>query len=104
MTWTPGFKGYKLTVVHFSERQAQFFTFPMILAIVLAGILFVSAVFILLVTFHLKRRWYNIARKGAEKDSPIGKTYSAENTEDTIIMEEILQDYGHSITNGNRTD
>ncbi|CAH3118896.1 unnamed protein product, partial [Porites lobata] len=87
-----------------AATQARFFTVPMILAIVLAGILFVSAVFILLVTFHLKRRWYNIARKGAEKDSPIGKTYSAENTEDTIIMEEILQDYGHSITNGNRTD
>lgn len=76
----------------------------MIVGIVLAGILFVSAIFILLVTFHLKRRWYNIARKEAEKDSPIRKTYSAENTEDTIIMEEILQDYGHSITNGNQSE
>lgn len=80
----------------------QFFNVPTIIAMVLAGILFICAVAILLVSLHLKRRWYATAKKqvtdrGA-KDSP----FSAENTENTIIMEEMLQECGHTISlNGN---
>jgi len=75
----------------------------MILVLALAGILFVSAVIILLVTIYLKRRWYNTAQKEASKSTPLTKSSSAENTDNTIIMEEILQEIGHSITNGNTT-
>ena len=75
----------------------------MILVLALAGILFVSAVIILLVTIHLKRRWYNTAQKEASRSTPLTKSNSAENADNTIIMEEILQEIGHSITNGNTT-
>lgn len=83
----------------------QFFNVPTIIAMVLAGILFICAVVIFLVSLHLKRRWYATAKKQATdrgaKDSP----FSAENTENTIIMEEILQEFGHTISsNGSSTE
>ena len=69
----------------------------------LAGLLFIGAVILFLVTLHLKKRWYKVAKKEATKSSPMSESYSAENTGNTIIMEEILQNFGHSITNGNST-
>lgn len=81
------------------------FNIPTIIALALAGLLFICAVIILLVSIHLKRRWYSIAKK--ENTDSVGAkdaTYSAENTDNTIIMEEILQEFNlHSVgSNGIR--
>lgn len=63
----------------------------------LAGILFIVAVIILLVTCHLRRRWYNTGKSvGSDNNGSNEGTYSIENTDNTIIMEEILQDIDHS--------
>lgn len=82
----------------------QVFNVPTIIAMVLAGILFICAVIILLVSFHLKRRWYGTAKKQTMDSGANDSPHSAENTDNTIIMEEILQEFGHTISsNGNRT-
>ena len=72
----------------------------MILALALAGTLFFGAIIILLVTIHLKRRWYSIAKKETAKDSPMSYTNVEQNT-NTIVMEEVLQEFGHSRAKGN---
>lgn len=82
----------------------QVFNVPTIIAMVLAGILFICAVIILLVSFHLKRRWYGTAKKQTMDSGANDSPHSAENTDNTIIMEEILQEFGHTISsNGNHT-
>lgn len=79
------------------------FNVPTIIALVLAGMLFICAVIILLVSLHLKRRWYSTAKKENKDSGAKDSAYSAENTDNTIIMEEILQESGHTISsNGNR--
>lgn len=82
----------------------QLFNVPTIIALVLAGILFICAVIILLVSLHLKRRWYGTAKKQNTDSGANDSPYSAENTDNTIIMEEILQEFGHTISsNANHT-
>lgn len=84
------------------SQGGQFFNLPTIIALILAGILFIVAVIILLVTCHLRRRWYNTGKSvGSDNNGSNEGTYSIENTDNTIIMEEILQDIDHS-TAGNQ--
>lgn len=89
----------------FPLTEQPLFNVPTIIALVLAGILFICAVIILLVSLHLKRRWYNTAKKENTDSAAKDSAYSAENTDNTIIMEEILQEFGHTISsNGDRAE
>lgn len=58
----------------------------------------------LLVSLHLKRRWYGTAKKQTTDSGKNDSPHAAKNTDNTIIMEEILQEFGHTISsNGNHT-
>ena len=95
-------KSFRIVISRYFSLTEHVFNVPTIVALVLAGILFICAVIILLVSLHLKRRWYGTAKKqttdSGENDSP----HSEENTDNTIIIEEILQESGHTVSsNGN---